>query len=260
VRDFEVVNENLRCALAAFSGIRASGKVQCHDGIQLVYAGVPFGLFNTAHLTRSPEPGEFEIFVRMAGEWYGEIGVSWSMWFCDDLMNPQQRRHSRVILATAGLRQSNEAPGMIAQELLPVSRKLSPLECRPVSDEASRSDFSHIMSTAFHVPEDMARTVYCSPLLWSGAMTGWVGYAGKSAVSTAAVVMGGDAVGIYAVATHPRYQRKGYGEALVRHAVGQASKQTGIRRTVLQSSLAGHSLYSRLGYRQVARFLVYLHE
>jgi ribosomal protein S18 acetylase RimI-like enzyme len=91
-------------------------------------------------------------------------------------------------------------------------------------------------------------------------MTGWVGYAGKSAVSTAAVVMGGDAVGIYAVATHPRYQRKGYGEALVRHAVGQASKQTGIRRTVLQSSLAGHSLYSRLGYRQVARFLVYLHE
>jgi ribosomal protein S18 acetylase RimI-like enzyme len=260
VRDFEVINENLRCALAAFSGIRASGKVQCHDGIQLVYAGVPFGLFNTAHLTRTPDPGEFDSLLRMASDWYGEIGTAWSMWFCDEFMNSQQRRLSRVLLATAGLRPSNDAPGMIAQELLPVSRKLPPLDCRPVADEASRSDFAHIMSTAFHVPEDMARTVYCSPLLWSGAMQGWVGYAGKSAVSTAAVVMGGGAVGIYAVATHPKHQRKGYGEALVRHAVGYASRETGIRRTVLQSSLAGHSLYSRLGYRQAGRFLVYLHE
>lgn len=260
MRDFEVVNENLRCALAAFSGIRATGKVQLYDGVQLVYAGVPFGLFNTAHLTRSPAPGEFEEFVKTAGDWYSRIGISWSIWFCDELMNPQQRRYSRVVLATAGLRQTNDAPGMIAQELLPVSRKLPPLTCLPVTDDRTRRDFALIMSLAFQVPEDMARTVYCSPLLWEGEMEGWVGYEGKLPVCTAAVVMGGEAIGIYAVATHPRFQRRGYGEALVRYVIDIASRRTGIRRTVLQSTVAGYPLYVRMGYRQVARFLVYLHE
>jgi ribosomal protein S18 acetylase RimI-like enzyme len=50
----------------------------------------------------------------------------------------------------------------------------------------------------------------------------------------------------------------GYGEALLRAAIALEQERTGIRRLVLQSTEAGYSLYRRLGFREVARFSVYL--
>lgn len=255
-----MVNENLRCALAAFSRIGPAGRVELRDGFQLVYSGVPFGLFNTVNLTRTPQPGELDQFLHQAEEWYAPLNTAWSVWFCDDLMNPVQRRFSRVVLATAGLRQTNDAPGMLASELLPPGHQLPAIECRRVADHHTRLDFALVMSAAFQVPNEMAQAVYCSGLLWAGELEGWVAYAEKTAVSTAAIVSGGGSIGVYAVGTHPRFQRKGYGEAVVRHAVDATSRRTGVRRTVLQSSTVGYKLYSRMGYRQAGRFLVYVRE
>jgi len=59
------------------------------------------------------------------------------------------------------------------------------------------------------------------------------------------------------LATLPEDRRLGYGEALLRSAVEQARQDMRVRRVVLQSSDAGHSLYRRMGFekRQVLRLL-----
>jgi GNAT superfamily N-acetyltransferase len=49
----------------------------------------------------------------------------------------------------------------------------------------------------------------------------------------------------FLVATTPDARRKGYGEAVVRHALQTAHEATGIRRTVLHATEDGYPIYLR---------------
>jgi ribosomal protein S18 acetylase RimI-like enzyme len=84
-----------------------------------------------------------------------------------------------------------------------------------------------------------------------------VGYSAGQPVTSAAVVMGAGAAGVYNVATIPGRQRKGFGETVVRHALEEVRREYGIERTILQSTPAGYHLYERMGYRTVTRVAVY---
>lgn len=255
-----VINENLRCALAAFSHVRPWGQVQQQAPFCLVYSGVSYGLFNTVLITsRLPgEEGDFAGVLDAAEEYFQKRNVSWSVWYCEDLLAPEERRRARILLATRGMKFMMEAPGMIADELAPPAVRLPFLDCRRVRDARTRRDFSRVMSTAFHVPDEMSHDVYAGDTLWQSAMHGWVGYADDKPVSTAITVEGGGAIGLYAVATDPHYQRRGYGEGLMRVAIDEAMRTSGLTRSVLQSSAAGYPLYIRMGYRNVNRFFVFV--
>ena len=87
--------------------------------------------------------------------------------------------------------------------------------------------------------------------------TGYVGYHDEEPVSTAAVVVGAGVAGVYNVATLPGSQGRGYGEAIMRHALEQARRQHGVETTILQSTPAGYRLYERMGYRTVTTVAVY---
>jgi len=69
--------------------------------------------------------------------------------------------------------------------------------------------------------------------------------------------MGGDVAGVYNVATLPGHQRRGYGEAVMRHAIADARREHGIEQTILQSTPAGLRLYERMGFHTVTRVSVY---
>jgi ribosomal protein S18 acetylase RimI-like enzyme len=85
----------------------------------------------------------------------------------------------------------------------------------------------------------------------------YVGYCEEEPVTSAAVVLSSGVAGLYNVATLPAFQRQGYGEAIVRHALAEAQRNYGIERTILQSTPAGYRLYERMGYRTVTRVAVY---
>lgn len=258
--DTRRILDNLREALAAFAHVRPQGSVAAAPGLSLVSAGVPYGLFNTALLTGAlPGPdGGFPDLLDRAQRHFRERSVAWSLWFCEDLIADAARRHAKLLLAARGFKPMMEAPGMVADEIAPPSGRLAALDCVRVDARKSRLDFSQVMSAAFLVPEAMAQDVYGGEWLWQGPMAGWVGYVRSQPVTTACIVPGGEALGLYAVATHPRHQRKGYAEALMRHAIAEAAAATGYRTLVLQSTTAGYRLYVRLGFRQSARFAVYL--
>jgi ribosomal protein S18 acetylase RimI-like enzyme len=80
------------------------------------------------------------------------------------------------------------------------------------------------------------------------------------AVCIVTVVVGGGVLGVYSVGTLPEYQRRGFAEAAIRYALARAGEQTRLRVSVLQSTAQGLNLYTRMGYRVVTRFGVYLNE
>ena len=248
---------NLRVTLAGFTRAKP-GETRALPGLAIANSRIPFSMFNSTVLTAPvADASELDARVRAAGEFFASETLPWSFWLCRDWIAPEARRDVERVFRQNGLHLVVELPGMVADRLLPPRRTLPSLEFRRVSDAATRVDFDHIMSVAFGIPLATAREIYEKEETWRGDMVGWIGYAEGLAISTAATVTTADVVGLYAVGTLPGWQGKGFGEAVVRHALAQACAQSDIETTVLQSSEAGFRLYQRMGYRTITQYAVF---
>ena len=255
--DFENVADNLRESFRAIAASRAPGEIRELRGVSIASAGVTFQMFNAAFLSApggqrgGTGPAHHAAFgaFRRPRPGVGLLGLR-------GLARSRARRRSRQIFERHGLRHSVDLPGMVAERILPPVKPLPHLEMRRVGDAGTRDAFCAIGSVCFHVPLPWFREVFDNDCVWD-RFIGWVGYVDGEPVSTAATVMGGGAIGVYNVATMPEHQRRGYGEAVMRHAVAEAQRRHGIERTILQSTPAGHRLYERMGFRTVTNVAVY---
>ena len=256
---FRFVDANLRLALRFFGRASGRGVIEDRDGMMLIDSGVDYAVFNIAMITEPVETqAQLEYRVARASEWYAARHTRWSLWVCDDLLAPQVRLVASAIFARYRLHALTQAPGMLAERLSPLSRYLPSMEYKLVSDTQSRTDFAHLTTLCFDIPFVTAQAVYQPEDAWTGDYVGYVGYLNRRAICTAAVVISDDAVGLYSVATIPEYRRKGYAEALMRQVLQDATRVSGIQRTVLQATRAGHQTYQKMGYQDVTRFSVYI--
>jgi ribosomal protein S18 acetylase RimI-like enzyme len=154
------------------------------------------------------------------------------------------------------MRVISEPPGMLAEVLRPPVRSLPPIECRAVDNPQMRAAFTEITSVCFDIPYVISQQVYGPERAWQGAYKGYIALAQGKPVAMLALVSAAGVLGIYSLATLPEYRRAGYGEALLRAAVARTRR--GDQRLILQSTDAGYRLYRRLGFRDVAKFSVYL--
>ena len=254
---FENVADNLRESFRVVAGSRGHGEIRELPGVSIAAAGATFQMFNTAFLS-SPviTEAELERRVFLASLHFDARGMEWSYWVCHDWIEARARKRVRRILESNGMRFSVELPGMVAECLAAPRRPLPRIEFRRVGDASTRAAFCAIGSTCFFVPLVWFKEVFDNDLVWERFVS-YVGYLDGEPIATAAVVAGGDALGVYNVATLPEYQHRGYGEAVMRHALAQARALFGIERSVLQSTPAGLKLYERMGYRAVTRVSVY---
>jgi len=236
---------------------RPAGEVRELPGVSVASSCVAFQMFNAAFLS-APVAGDAELSQRilMTAMHFNSRKLEWAYWVCDDWMTPRARRSSRRVFERYGLRHSVDLPGMVAEEILPPVKPPVALDVRRVSTGPTRDAFCAIGSLCFHVPLPWFQEVFESPSVWED-FAAYVGYADHEPVSTAAIVLGGEALGVYNVATLPGRQRHGYGEAVMRHALTDAAARLGIRRSILQSTPAGLRLYERMGYRKVTNVAVY---
>src|SRR5580704_12389166 len=132
-RSARMIESNLRKAMHFFGLATGTGEIRFAEGLELVYSGLDYGVFNIALLTQ-PVPSERDLsnLVAEAGRSYRDRKSRWSFWVCEDLLEPGARRHSREIFTEAGMRSISHAPGMVATALAPPSRPLPEIECRPV--------------------------------------------------------------------------------------------------------------------------------
>ena len=108
-----------------------------------------------------------------------------------------------------------------------------------MADQQTRSAFAAIMSIGFEIPQSICDAVYASEYGWGGDLRGYVGYMDSRPVTTAAMTMTGDVVGLYSIATLPQYRRLGFAEAIMWQIVKAARESAGATRTVLQSTRSG---------------------
>jgi ribosomal protein S18 acetylase RimI-like enzyme len=259
---FRMVEDNLRVAMGFFGQATGAGEIRTADGVEMVYSGLDYGVFNIALLSGpvSSERGLTTILAT-AARFYHERKSRWSFWVCEDLLDSAARRHSREIFSNAGMRAISHAPGMLAPALAPRSRPLPQIECRAVWDAPSRAAFAALTVSCFDIPLAVARAVYEPEAAWRGAYRGYVGIVGGSAVSIVALVRAGGALGVYSLGTVPAHRHQGYGEALLRAALTLekgADENVPGGPLVLESTEAGYRLYRRLGFRDVTNFTVYL--
>jgi ribosomal protein S18 acetylase RimI-like enzyme len=266
---FKLVEDNLRVAMRFFGQATGAGELRTADGVELVYSGLDYGVFNIA-LLAGPVTSERDLTTILvaAGRFYHERKSRWSFWICEDLLDAAARRHSREIFNESGMRAISHAPGMLTPGLAPPSRTLPEIECRAVSDPESRAAFAGLTVTCFDIPPAVARAMYEPESAWQGAYRGYVGLVNGSAVSIVALVRASGAMGVYSLGTIPAQRHKGYGEALLRAALasekGNLVREKAARENVpdeplvLESTEAGYRLYRRLGFRDVTNFTVYL--
>lgn len=255
----EIVEQNLRTAMRFFGRASGTGCIEEHDGIVTIDAGVNYPVFNISMLTRPVESlVELDARLTIASRWYAARRTRWSHWLCDHSVPLTLTSRVPDIFSNHRMRLLTDAPGMIAEKLLPPTRPLPAIRMRIVNDAQTRIEFAHVATVSFDIPFPTAKLIYDREEAWLGDYVGYLAYAGTKAVSAAAVVVEADATGFYSVGTLPGYRNRGYAEALMREAHREVQRTAGLERTVLQSTSAGYEMYRRMGYRDVTRFSVFL--
>ncbi len=257
--DYRIVEKNLRAAMSCFARSKPTGESVALPGLQLVYSAIPHAVFNAAMLT---EPvlaiSDLRRRLERAQDHYRRRQQTWSLWLCENWIDPHLRSDAIQLIESFDLHFSSNPPGMLAPQLKPVNRTLPKLDLQRILGSTSRLDFCHVMSVAFEGPFPVLLEAYERDEFWTADFEGWIGYREGQAIATACTVTSAGAVGLYAVATVPGEQGKGYGEAIVRRAIEDAQSRYAVEASVLQTSVAGMPLYRRLGYRPVAEFTIYV--
>jgi ribosomal protein S18 acetylase RimI-like enzyme len=255
--EFQLVADNLRESFRVIASSRTAGELRELHGVSIASAGVTFQMFNTAFLS-GPVSTEADLKQRILQpiKHFDSRGQEWAYWVCEDWIDPSARRRSRRLFEHHGMRLATELPGMIADRILPPARPLPEIEVRRVRGAPTWDAFCQIGSVCFHVPITWFREVFDNDAVWDRFIS-FVGYVDDEPVSTTSIVSGAGVIGVYNVATLPGSQRRGFGEAVMRHALAEVIKQRGTERVILQSTPAGLKLYERMGFRQVARVAVY---
>jgi len=246
--------------MSCYSRVSGHGETREYPGVAVTSSGVNIAVFNSALLTGPASQSELNQAIETSAAYFRDKRVGWSFWLCEDLLVPEFGSALQKIFYPRGLRLVARPPGMYSERVHAATRPAADLECRPIDDQRTRLDFAHISSVVFALPFVSARRIYCEQALWRPPMKGWIGYSHNRAVSIVTTVIAADVIGVYSLGTLPQYQGRGYGETVFRHAVEEARKETGITRSILQSTEDGLNLYLRMGYREVMNFSVYTKE
>ena len=174
---------------------------------------------------------------------------------CLDNLSGAAKESLPAILADAKIVQAMPMTGM-AGNILPMAAPGHPcLRFERVLNDRTIEDLALLNCISYDVPIETRHSLAKEHTLWREHAYGFVAYEGDKPVSTATAIINENCVFLFLVATLPEVRRKGYGEAVVRHALQTGHEAAGMCRTVLHATDAGYPLYLRLGYHPTAKFM-----
>jgi GNAT superfamily N-acetyltransferase len=233
-------------------------KVDLSDrsGLVIAWPDTHFPFYNAVFLTEPLSNAQvLQTRVRAAAEYMRARQNGGLFVVCLDNLNGMARENLSTILDQAKFVQTFPMTGM-AGDILPMEAPGHPaLRFERIRDDATIQDFVQLNCVSYDVPVDGSRSLLTDLTLWREHAYGFVAYEANKPVSTATAIINEGCLFLFLVATAPEARRKGYGEAVVRHALQAAHKATGISRTVLHATEAGYPLYLQLGYRPSVKFV-----
>src|SRR5262249_10953519 len=113
-----------------------------------------------------------------------------------------------------------------------------------------------IATEGFGAPIELFAPLYDARFAQLDGFHYYLGRASGVDVTTAAAYTIGDSVGIFNVATPEAHRGRGYGAAITAEAVRRGFR-AGAEFAWLQSSAIGHSVYRRIGFRDVEIYVLW---
>ena len=212
------------------------------DLIVLVCPGLPIPQFNGVWVVE-----DSQVAVEALAEAVVEVeSMGASPWLQTRSGHDRIRQHAFNL----GLTQSIDLPGMVAEpdDLVEPDVEVEIGLIRDGEVDAT----SQVLSISFAAPKELFDRL--GGVLRSMKETSWyVGRVDDAIVSTAVGVTVDGATGVFNVATPPEHRGRGYGAALTSRAARDGFR-VGSRFAFLQSSEIGHSVYQRLGFRDVEQY------
>jgi len=174
---------------------------------------------------------------------------------CPDRLSGAAENNFATILEQEELVSAIPMTGM-AGDILPLAGTPHPeLRFVRISDNDTIRMFAEINCAAYGIPAETAFSLVHEHTFWKEHAYGFLAFVGDEPVATATAIINENCIFLFLVATMPEAQRKGYGNAVVRHALNAACQATGIRRSVLHATEAGYPVYLRLGYHPTGKFI-----
>jgi GNAT superfamily N-acetyltransferase len=158
-------------------------------------------------------------------------------------------------LEAKGLRFAEGEPGM-ALDLGTLSENLplpAGLKIHRVTDDEMMKTWAKIFFLGYELPlswETSATDMFLSTL--HTPMINYLAEINDQPVATSTLFLDAGVAGIYNVATLPEWRGRGLGAAVTLHALLEA-RQQGFKAGILQSSDMGHTVYKKLGFKDLCR-------
>ena len=111
-----------------------------------------------------------------------------------------------------------------------------------------------VLAASFGIPQELLDAISTAFVALEG-VSWYVGRVDDEVVATALGITIDDVTGVFNVATMPEHRGRGHGAALTARVVQQGFTD-GTRLAFLQSSQMGHSVYRRLGFRDVEEYVL----
>ncbi|WP_308015700.1 GNAT family N-acetyltransferase [Streptomyces huiliensis] len=219
-------------------------------GIAVRWADSRFAFWNCVTLTE-PEAGAESIGHRLgqAADIMRAKKHPGFLWLFEDLLDDEARSALETAAERAGLRYAFPGRGM-AGDILPLPEPDHPdLTFTRVRTDEHLLAYADLQSRAYGFPLEAAREGMAGSALWKNGIHAYLALRGTEPVACAATIEAQGRLFVVFVATDPRWQRKGYGEAVTRKALHEGARATGLTRATLHSTAAGAPVYPRIGFR-----------
>ncbi|WP_424186250.1 GNAT family N-acetyltransferase [Actinokineospora sp. G85] len=171
------------------------------------------------------------------------------LWLFEDLLDDDARTALPAAAERAGLRLAFPGTGM-AGDLLPLPDPRHPdLEFVRVTTDEHLLAYADLNSRAYGFALEDGRDGIAGSALWKTGVHAYLALRDGVPVACAATVEAAGRLFLALVATDPRWQRRGYGEAVTRKALHEGGLATGLTRATLHATPAGAPVYRRIGYQ-----------
>lgn len=224
--------------------------------VDYIFSGLPVPFFNVGLVTgRDVSASALQTEARQACEWAAPRSVPWMFVVTHDALAPGVDAAS--LLDASGLTPMLPLTGMRAQRIEPATHFPDGLLLDVPGDEDSIAKVFDVNAAAYGVSLDVCKPTYGKPAFWNGHVPA-LGRVNGSPVASAAVFMVDGYRYVAFVATMPEQQRRGYAEAVMRHALDVAAATYGEKPTFLHATDAGRPVYVRMGYEPVAAHTAFI--
>jgi GNAT superfamily N-acetyltransferase len=241
-----------------FVGEHSDSDIADRQGLSICWNTTLFPFWHAVFLTDQIEDAQtLANHIYKASEYMRAKSQFGLLWVCEDYLSSTARESLQSILTKESLELALTATGM-AGDILPLaSCSHSTLRVERVTDTDQLISYADINSEAYDFPIEWGRSGLGESQLWKSEFYSYLGYENDEPVSAASAAVNNGIIFLALVATRPHARKKGYAEAVVRHALQAAHEATGLTRTVLHATDAGFPVYHRLGYRKTCSILAY---